>query len=47
MGIAFGKNCRERKMKCDDLFHPIPMVGFDVIETSEELLVLLGRMGRG
>ena len=47
MGIAFGWDCRERKMKCDDQFHLTPMVGSDVIETSEELLVLLGRMGRG
>lgn len=34
-------------MRCEDQFHPIPMAGSDVIETSEELLVLLGRMGRG
>ena len=47
MGIACGRKCRERKMKCDDQFHPEPMAGSDVIETSEELLVLLGRMGRG
>ena len=34
-------------MKCGDHFHPKPMAGSDVIETSEELLALLGRMGRG
>ena len=34
-------------MKCDDQFHPKPMAGSDVIEMSEEILVLLGRMGRG
>ena len=47
MGIAFGWNCRERRMKCDDQFHPKPMAGSDVIEMSEEILVLLGRLGRG
>ena len=34
-------------MKRDDQFHPKPMAESDVIEMSEETLVLLGRMGRG
>ena len=47
MGIAFAWDCREREMKCDDHFHPKPMVGSDGIERSVELLAMLGRMGRG
>ncbi len=47
MGIAFAWNCRERKMKCDDQFHPKLTVGSDGVERSEELLAMFGRMGRG
>ena len=34
-------------MKSDGQFHLKPMAGSDGIEVSQELLLLLGRMGRG